>query len=140
MMPEQGLLLARQAKQLNITPSFVGIDAFANDKVLAEIRGVQPDLALVYGGVQPWFKEAYRQRFGDGAFLLEAASGYVLGQLASQLARANSAPETFADAIKGFDIAATPYKDAQISGPGVRISAPCAIETADSYLGSRSTK
>jgi ABC-type branched-subunit amino acid transport system substrate-binding protein len=139
MMPDQGLLLARQAKQLNLTPSFVGIDAFANDKILAEIKGVQPDLGLVSGGVQPWFKEAYRQRFGDGAFLLEAASGYVLGQLASQLAREDSAHKTFADAIKGFDIATTPYKDAQISGPGVRISAPCGIETAEAYLGSTST-
>ncbi len=139
MMPEQGLLLARQAKQLNLAPSFLGIDAFANDKILAEMKGVQPDLGLLYGGVQPWFKEAYRQRFGDGAFLLEAASGYVLGQLASQLAREHSAHKTFADVIKGFDIAATPYKDAQISGPGVRISTPCEIETAEAYLGSTST-
>jgi ABC-type branched-subunit amino acid transport system substrate-binding protein len=140
MMPDQGLLLARQAKQLNLTPSFVGIDAFADDKILAEIKDAQPDIGLVYGGVEPWFKEAYRKRFGNGAFLLEAASGYVLAQVASYVARQESSGSTLANAVQGFDISATPYKDAQVSGPGVRISAPCGIETADDYLGSTSVK
>jgi ABC-type branched-subunit amino acid transport system substrate-binding protein len=134
MMPEQALLVARQAKQLNLSLSVIGIDAFADDTFLREISKIQPDLSFVYGEVQPWFKSAYRKRFGNGGFLLEAASGYVFAQVAAQAMSAQPKSKSFADTAHELPLGELAYKDARISAPGVRLSAPCRITTAEEYL------
>lgn len=134
MMPEQALILARQAKQLNISISVIGIDAFSDDAFLKQLTQLQPDVSLISGGVEPWFKRSYRNRFGNGAFLLEAASGYVFAQLAAHVSARVSSQRSLADMVKDMPMKDLAYANAQLSSPGLRLSAPCSIVTAADYL------
>ena len=133
LMPEQALILARQAKELKLDISIIGGDIFADDEFLKKLSAVQPRTSLMYSPVQPWFAKAYRERFKNTKYLLEASSGYVYGQVAANFGQ-SSPGSSLQQVVQKMDLPSLAYNNAQLSEKGVRISSPCALMTAEEYL------
>jgi len=134
LMPEQALIFAKQAKDLKLDFSVLGIDTFADDQFLSDFQKLLPETSFVYSSVEPWFVDAYRQRFGNGSFLLEAASGYVFAQISDYVLSSDGGNKPFQERIKEIDLSGLAYRDPRLSQKGLRISSPCQIVMAKEYI------
>ncbi len=85
LLPQQALTFLKQAKQMEYFPHIIGGDVFAVESFQKEALEFTQKASLVYGAVNPDFRERLSKIPDGSSYFFEAATGYSVAAISGAL-------------------------------------------------------